>query len=311
MIKIYRWFGLAFLLPLSVWAQVEDSAPNLSSITEVCYKTYEYETMEVSDAIHLESLSMVDKLRMKHRSMEHFVHEGLDNGDQFFRESTLIEHENHFPAWYRPSYKVRTDANGSTSYYMPDNPYLSGGWGGASSNGTAEGDYFHDIQTNEYLYRVPHSSVSLEIQELKTERVINYGAIYDYVFHYPSTAELQVYANNGYTINMEGQIRSIHKDSVAIFWDEGNKIKWHIITEGSDTLSSVSVFYKYSEQLGFDIIAHTVTKIKTYFQNGDCGEQVIYRYYDEWNTACQTTDLRASLDNSERKDLGSFPKSYG
>ena len=297
-----------YCITLGLWGQdIDNPTLNPNLITEICYTEAISTDAEISELTDLESLTISDLNILKSKSYENYVYTGLDINNNYFLESSLISHENWFPSWYKPPYKVTTTSEGTTSYFLPNNDLLPDGWTGGSLSETESGTYIYDHITDTYSFKVPFSIMAQEKYSEKNTTINDNSITIHYSYWIPGTEELKVFSNNGYNVNAEGQFIRVYNNDVSLFWDSGRKIFGEIYIQNSDTISETIHHYKFSNDIGYDLLSLSVTKTKITLQNGDCSTIQEIKEYDNWSTNCESLDPRSDVNPVGNLELDVFP----
>ena len=255
-------------------------------VYNLCYDEEFTETISVVSGLETSTLTLLEKLKFKDKKYVKNHHEYINNSGMATRDIQFVSHENMYPEWYTPPSTIRSDNNGTKSYFATDNKYLSDGWPGGLIKFTEHGEYIEDESTGERYLAQPHSTKAKDAYEAWNNRVNTDGFLKKYTFSYPSEIELQSLQNDGFEVTKTNNILKVENASYILAWDVIEKIFIRQNIKRNAPIKTVKTYYQYNENFDTYLIDNVVTNTPKTFENGDCYETVINKTYSNYSSDC-------------------------
>ncbi len=267
-------------------AQEESNTDNLQKITSICYDVETTSRIRVSDDLNISTLSTLDKLKFKRKRYIQKHKEYFDDSANAVCDITFVSHTNMYPKWYTPPEMIRSDINGTTSFFPATNKYLTDGWVGGSISKTEHGEYLTDKATGKNIYQQDYSTLGNDTYTRHNTMVSKLGYLYKYVFKQPSATSIKQFRDEGYTIVEDNNIISIKNTNNILVWDTLEKVFVNQIIEGDVIINTTKTYYNYINEYATYIISKTITTTPKFFDNGDFYETVTVTEFTNFSSRC-------------------------
>ncbi len=269
-------------------------------VYNLCYDEEFTEKISVVSGLETSTLTLLEKLKFKDKTYVKNHYEYINSAGNATHDLHFVSHENMFPKWYTHPSTIRSDNNGTKSYFATDNKYLVDGWPGGAKKLTEHGEYIEDESTGERYLAQPHSIKAREAYEAWNNRVTNDGFLKKYTFSYPSEIELEALQYDGYEVTKANNVTKVKNASIILAWDVIEKIFIRQNIRGNTPIKTVKTYYQYNENFETYLIDKVVTNTPKTFENGDCYETVTQKTYSNYASNC--SEFKSNSNKSKTRD---------
>jgi hypothetical protein len=190
--------------------------------------------------------------------------------------------------------KISIDEEGTKSYYLTYNQYLTGGWVGSTVRQDEAGQYGSDPRTGENYYWQHHSAKGQQAYYQMQTQIISKGYLIKYYFAKPTFQTLQYYSQNGYTVEVTTNYIKVWNSEIRYTWLlDSTEFIIENITNSVVTSTTITK-YKYNIQYGQYLKYKVTTTTPQTFENGDCFDHITEVTYSDYTTTCTDSENRTS-----------------
>ena len=277
-------------------------------VEDLCYVRNQSTQIKVSTAFNPNYLSFEDKLNFNLPSSTVKVIKSLNEFD-YTRSIEYLEHKNLVTGYVDLPYLVKSNSNGTTSYYTMDNKSYSGGWVGSvlikNPKSIIDGSvYTEDRGRNIGTKYVPREK-SDRRWETKFESQKAQGLIGQYTWSLPTKNVIQQYISQGYHVNvMSSKLISISNVTTTLTWDIATKtFIAEINNELGELMTRVIRTYVFNAVFNVDIIENFTTEEYNVFDSGDCYKEITQTQYSQFGDSCNSNVSFRDDSNSSQELL--------
>lgn len=279
-------------------------------IQNLCYDEIHTERIKVPNELNVNTLTIDDKLKFKKKTYTQQHHEYIRASLYPIHDMVYVEHSNIFPKWYLAPDLIRIDETGIISFYEKYNAYLPGGWIGETIEETKLGYFSVDPISGKKYFKQDHSSLSQEAYNQEAQDILQYGYLSQRRFATPTTAMLQSFSQNGFTVSSSTSEIKVENSGLRISWyPDKQELLREKIDNGTVTTRIITK-YTYYEVFGQYLKSKETEITPGKFDNSDCYDYVSETIFTNYSTQCagaMALQQPASVLHPEEEYLRLYP----
>jgi len=273
--------------------------------SSLCYDMSYTQKIRTTSLMDLNTLTFVDKLNFKSKEYNLKHHDYLDANSNYINDVSFISHKNMFPLWYVHPYLIRTEKNGTKSYFSTENKYLDNGWEGGHYSKTDHGEYITDARNNNKYLNQTHSSIGVDLYTRVNNNINLYGVLYRYIWKYPKSSSILILENQGYNVISTSNMITATNSEMELVWDIVNKTFTQKVIENGIVVKTKHTIYSYVSSIQQTVKTKEIDMKPEVFENGDCYDLIQTTLYSDYSYNCNIS--QRSIDNEEKSEISLYP----